>query len=65
MRCKSLGGVVMEKIKVEEIHKILKTILTPIQYVKLLELMLKDCELFTVQDEGKSSRWVQDVNKTS
>ena len=46
----------MEEIKVEEIHEILKTILTPIQYVKLLELMLKDCELFTVQDDGKSSR---------
>ena len=50
------GGVVMEEIKVEEIHEILKTILTLIQYVKLLELMLKDCELFTVQDDDKSSR---------
>jgi hypothetical protein len=46
----------MEEIKVEEIHEILKTTLTLIQYVELLELMLKDCGLLTVQDECKSSR---------
>lgn len=42
----------MEEIKVEEINEILKTILTPIQYIKLLELMIKECEIFIDNNGG-------------
>ena len=40
------GGVVMEEIKVEEINEMLKNTLTLGQYIKLLELMIKECEIF-------------------
>lgn len=44
------GGVVMEEIKVEEINEMLKNILTLGQYVELLQLMIKECEIFMDND---------------
>jgi len=42
----------MEEIKVEEINEMLKNILTLGQYVELLQLMIKECEIFMDNNNG-------------
>ena len=51
----SFGGVNVKEIKVEEINEMLKNILTPGQYVELLQLMIKECEIFMDNNGGCSS----------
>ncbi len=50
------GGVVMEEIKVEEINEMLKNMLTLGQYVELLQLMIKECEIFMDNKENIGSQ---------
>lgn len=40
------GGVKVKKIKVEEVNEMLKNMLTLEQYIELLQLMIKECEIF-------------------
>ena len=45
----------MEEIKGEEINEMLKNMLTLGQYVELLQLMIKECEIFMDNNGGCSS----------
>ena len=45
----------MKEIKVEEINEMLKNMLTLGQYVELLQLMIKECEIFMDNNGGCSS----------
>ena len=42
----------VKEIKVEEINEILKNMLTLGQYVELLQLMIKECEILMDDDGG-------------
>jgi len=44
-----------DEIKVEEINEMLKNMLTLGQYVELLQLMIKECEIFMDNNGGCSS----------
>ena len=44
----------MKEIKVEEINEMLKNMLTLGQYVGLLQLMIKECEIFMDNNGGCS-----------
>ena len=45
-------GVDMKEIKVKEINEMLKNMLTLGQYVELLQLMIKECEIFMDNNGG-------------
>jgi hypothetical protein len=49
------GGVNVKEIKVEEINEMLKNMLTLGQYVELLQLMIKECEIFMDNNGGGCS----------
>jgi len=45
----------VKEIKVEEINEMLKNMLTLGQYVELLQLMIKECEIFMNNNGGCNS----------
>jgi len=45
----------VKEIKVEEINEMLKNMLTLGQYVELLQLMIKECEIFMDNNGGCNS----------
>jgi len=47
-----LDKINVKEIKVEEINEMLKNMLTLGQYVELLQLMIKECEIF-IDNNGR------------